>query len=228
MAKELPYFKFEPSEWDNGNIQLVSHEIQGVFINLCSMYWQRLGNLNYKLAVQKVCGGNASALDSLYEEKIIDIRNELIYIDFLDEQLSQFENTRNQNRKNALKRWEKKKNDASAMRAQCERNAIREEKRREEKKTINDNKFNFKKSLLDLGINEQIVSDWLKVRSKKNAANTKTAFDGILREINKTRLSANECIKIAVERNWQGFKSEWVSSGNNNTKSINSIWDQKV
>jgi hypothetical protein len=228
MAKELPYFKFEPSEWDNGNIQLVSHEIQGVFINLCSMYWQRLGNLNYKLAVQKVCGGNASALDSLYEEKIIDIRNELIYIDFLDEQLSEFENTRNQNRKNALKRWEKKKNDASAMRAQCERNAIREEKRREEKKTINDNKFNFKKSLLDLGINEQIVSDWLKVRSKKNAANTKTAFDGILREINKTRLSANECIKIAVERNWQGFKSEWVSSGNNNTKSINSIWDQKV
>jgi hypothetical protein len=95
------------------------------------------------------------------------------------------------------------------------------------KKEKNNNKFNFKKSLLDLGINEQIVSDWLKVRSKKNAANTKTAFDGILREINKTRLSANECIKIAVERNWQGFKSEWVSSGNNNTntKSINSIWD---
>jgi uncharacterized LabA/DUF88 family protein len=34
MAKELPYFKFEPNQWENGNIQICSHEEKGVFIDL--------------------------------------------------------------------------------------------------------------------------------------------------------------------------------------------------
>ena len=39
MAKELPYFKFEPNQWENGNIQMMSREDKGLFIDLCSMYW---------------------------------------------------------------------------------------------------------------------------------------------------------------------------------------------
>jgi hypothetical protein len=73
MAKELPFFKFEPNQWDNGNIQMLSREDKGLFIDLCSMYWSRLGDVPYKLAVQKICGGNANALDSLYENKIFEI-----------------------------------------------------------------------------------------------------------------------------------------------------------
>ena len=134
MAKELPYFKFEPSEWENGSIQIMSHEVKGVFIDLCSMYWQRLGNLPYKLAVQKLCGGNATALDSLYADQIIQIIDGQICIDFLNEQLGEFENTREQNAENARKGWEKRRKDATVMRPHSDPNARREEKRKVDEK----------------------------------------------------------------------------------------------
>jgi len=133
MAKELPYFKFEPSQWENGNIQLSSFESQGIFINLCSMYWQRLGDLPYKLAVQKICKGNATAFDSLIEDNIIRVIDGLVCIDFLNEQLQEFEDLSNKNAENARSGWEKRRNKATAKRPQSDRNAIREEKSKEEK-----------------------------------------------------------------------------------------------
>ncbi len=71
--------------------------------------------------------------------------------------------------------------------------------------------FNFRKSLLDLGIEKQIVEDWLKVRKTKKATNTQTAFDLIKSQIELTGVSANECIKKAVEKSWAGFKAEWIN-----------------
>ena len=49
MAKELPFFKFNVSEWLTGNISYESYEIQGVFIKVCCEYWNR-GN---KLTIQE-------------------------------------------------------------------------------------------------------------------------------------------------------------------------------
>lgn len=139
MAKELPYFKFEPNAWENGNIQILSREDKGLFIDLCSMYWSRLGDLPEKLAVQKLCGGNATALNSLYEENIIESFDGSIYIKFLSIQLQEFENTRSQNSENAKKRWQKHheqkdscERNATASNPQCETDAIREDKIREE------------------------------------------------------------------------------------------------
>lgn len=70
--------------------------------------------------------------------------------------------------------------------------------------------FNFKSSLLSLGVEEQVASDWLKVRQKLSASNTETAFKVIKTEIEKTNHSANECITEAVARSWRGFKAEWM------------------
>lgn len=129
MAKELPYFKFEPSEWENGNIQMCSKESKGLFIDLCSLYWSRLGEVPYALALQKHCNGNALALQELENNQIISVENNQIIIDFLDEQLDEFQKTSDKRRDAANKRW----SDANAMQMQCKSNAIREEKRREEK-----------------------------------------------------------------------------------------------
>jgi len=96
------------------------------------MYWQRLGNLPYKLAVQKICNGNATALDSLCDEGIIKVIEGDICIDFLNEQLSGFENTSKVNSENARSGWLKRKKHATALQPHSERNAIREEKRRED------------------------------------------------------------------------------------------------
>jgi hypothetical protein len=83
----------------------------------------------------------------------------------------------------------------------------------EDKSSSNINKsvrYDFKKALLEIGVSPQVAEDWLKVRKEKKAANTETAFKGIQREIFKTGLSADECIRIAVERSWQGFKADWI------------------
>lgn len=130
MAKELPFFKFEPAQWENGNIQLCSFELQGVFVSVCSMYWQRLGDLPYKLAVQKICKGNATALDSLISEDVIKLIEGHLCIDFLNEQLSEFENTSKVNSENARLGWKKRKKNAAPMPPHSDPNAIRGEERR--------------------------------------------------------------------------------------------------
>lgn len=139
MAKELPYFKFEPNAWENGNIQILSREEKGLFVDLCSMYWSRLGDLPVKLAAQKLCGGNATAFNSLCDEKIIEIIDGVFYIKFLSEQLLEFENLSSTNSKNAKDGWEKRRaakalseSNATASNSQCETDAIREEEIRKE------------------------------------------------------------------------------------------------
>jgi len=72
--------------------------------------------------------------------------------------------------------------------------------------------FNFKKSLIDLGIEEKIVSDWLAVRRKKKGANTETAFNAIKKQIELSGVIANDCIKRAVEKSWCGFEAEWYNN----------------
>lgn len=78
---------------------------------------------------------------------------------------------------------------------------------------INNNKgrqFDFKKSLIEIGVSQEVADDWMRVRKNKRASNTETAFKRIKNEIDKSGLSANECITIAVARSWQGFQADWL------------------
>jgi len=187
MAKELPYFKFEPNQWENGNIQMCSREHKGLFIDLCSMYWSRLGDLPLKLAVQKLCDGNATALNSLCEDRIIAIENAFIRIDFLEEQLSEFGNLSKQNSKNAREGWDKRRNskdsserNATASVPQCENDAIRGENMREEKKRLN-KKILDKSLLSEIKISEDknffiVNNSKIEIEEEKNITNLKTAL----------------------------------------------------
>lgn len=80
---------------------------------------------------------------------------------------------------------------------------------------INNNKgkrFDFKNSLIGIGVSPEVADDWMQVRKTKRASNTETAFRRIKNEIDKSGLSANECITIAVARSWQGFQADWVAN----------------
>jgi len=179
MAKELPYFKFEPNEWENGNIQMLSREDKGLFIDLCCMYWSRLGDLPYRLAIQKVCGGNANALNPLFEDDIISVdENDIIVISFLQEQLSEFSNISNQNSKNAKDGWEKRRKqkelserNANAYDSQSESDAIREDKRREDeiKEKNNNNKIPDFQSFLNHALTKEPNIDEVDLRKKYDA-----------------------------------------------------------
>jgi len=131
MAKELPYFKFEPSEWQNGNVQMCTVESRILFIDICCSYWQRLGDLPYAFALQKHCGGIESALQELCDNEILHIKDNKICIEFLDEQLGERYEKSTKASKSAHSRWSKTKN-ANASKTQCENDAKRKEEKREE------------------------------------------------------------------------------------------------
>ena len=84
----------------------------------------------------------------------------------------------------------------------------------EDKSSLNINKrssrYDFKKALQEIGVSEQTAKDWMEVRKERKAANTETAFQGVEREILKSGRSAEECIRLAVENSWRGFKAEWL------------------
>ena len=80
----------------------------------------------------------------------------------------------------------------------------------ESSKENNKKKFDFRSAILSLGVEENICDDWLQVRKAKKASNTETAFKAINNQILISGLPANECIRIAAENSWQGFKAEWL------------------
>jgi len=219
MAKELPFFKFEPNQWENGNIQMLSRDDKGLFIDLCSMYWSRLGDVPLKLATQKLCAGNATALNSLCDEKIIEVIDGNIFIKFLSEQLNEFEDVSRQNSKNAREGWEKRRilkdesdRNATASIPQCENDAIREDKIKEDeiKKEINTSTpFSFFNSLINLGANKQFVNEWIKVRKTKRLTNTETALNKFIGQVDKSGYTLNEVLEKCIEKSWGGFDADW-------------------
>lgn len=71
-------------------------------------------------------------------------------------------------------------------------------------------RFDFLNALGNIGVTEEVARDWMAVRKAKGAANTETSFKSIEREILKSGRPANDCIRIAVENSWRGFKAEWL------------------
>jgi len=97
VAKELPFFKFEPSEWMAGRIQRQPVETQATFINLCCKYWHKLGELSFEDACLDF---GKTQMDLLLEKKIIGIDSDYIFIKFLDAQLEECAET---SKKNSIK-----------------------------------------------------------------------------------------------------------------------------
>ena len=75
-------------------------------------------------------------------------------------------------------------------------------------------KFDFKKSLIDLGVDEIAIDTFLQVRKKKKAINSELAFNRIVSEITKSGLTPNQAITIAAEKSWSGFEASWIKKDN--------------
>ncbi len=62
------------------------------------------------------------------------------------------------------------------------------------------------------GVDESVWQDFLKVRKAKDAPLTLTALEGIKREAVKAGYTLDGAIRVCVERNWQGFRADWVAA----------------
>ena len=109
------------------------------------------------------------------------------------------------------------------MQTQSDSNAIKERKGKENKENeIKDisalPKFSFYHSLIKIGGNENLVSDWLKVRKNKRATNTETAFKKFTTQVEKSGYNINEVLEKCIEKSWSGFDADWFKK--ENTQSV--------
>lgn len=109
MSKRLPYFQFEPAEYLAGDIMACSYAAQGMFNNICALYWQKDCELKYSQTIKRF--GNEELVKELISENIIKSKSDKITINFLDEQyakatIKSVVNSDN-GKKGAAKRWRK-------------------------------------------------------------------------------------------------------------------------
>ncbi len=128
-------------------------------------------------------------------------------------------------KKAAEARWAKNsKSDAESMQTQCER--IPDAMPTINHKPLTNNhkplkpkntapsapKFDFAKALADRGVSEDLIAAWLHVRKSKRAVNTEIAFDGFMREVQKSGRALSEVVETCVKRSWSGFEVDWLGS----------------
>lgn len=93
--------------------------------------------------------------------------------------------------------------------------------------------FDFKKSLLSLGFDSKLVSEWIKVRKAKKLTNTETALDKFIKQVKLTGLDKNLVLEKCVEKSWGGFESSWITNvtvqqNNNQVKVLGTTADGEV
>jgi hypothetical protein len=130
MAAELPYFKFFPGEYMKGDITICSMEAQGLFVNVCSYYWMKLGDLKLT-SVQHRFNTCSTALEELLNNEIFVVKDGKICIGFMDDQLDEFEKMRN--KKSRAGRISAKKRKGNTCSTGVQHNPNKEEKIREDK-----------------------------------------------------------------------------------------------
>ncbi|MFT5348926.1 MAG: hypothetical protein ACI9M3_001973 [Bacteroidia bacterium] len=231
MIDKLQWFKFSPSSWMMGRIQRCDDVAQGRFIRLCCTYWNHKCTLEIEEAEIEL---GEDAFRELLKLKIIKTDGDYLEIDFLDDQYKDIEETTDKRSENGLignlKRWHKpiydkfmkgeidlktaisiaKQSPPDGAPIAIQSQSIAEE-RREEKKRKDINAFSFSKSLIELGAEKELVSDFLKVRKTKRLTNTKTAFDNFLGEVKKSSKSLNEVLTKCCEKSWGGFEADWIN-----------------
>lgn len=194
MAKELPYFKFEPAEYLTKDISFCSLSAQGLFINICSYYWQRNCELTKEQLLKRL--NYETELNELIKEGVIDLVENKIIIKFLDNQLNEVENKSKTNSINGSKGGRPKKNPEETeikpklnpieTESISESKGIREDKIKEDKIIEKDSKANleirslaFKNSLVpfkqkySIDLLKNFYGYWI----EPNRSNTKMRFE---------------------------------------------------
>jgi len=61
-------------------------------------------------------------------------------------------------------------------------------------------------------VDQQVWADWMQVRKAKRAPITQTSLDEVKRQADKAGLTLTQAIQECVNRGWQGFKADWLST----------------
>jgi hypothetical protein len=87
MAKELPFYKFTATEWLTGDIYFEDFDIQGLFISVCATYWAQDCDIKLSRLKQRLSNASAEQWQRLIDGNYIKVKNDIVSIKFLDEQI---------------------------------------------------------------------------------------------------------------------------------------------
>lgn len=204
MSKELPFFKFNATEWITGNISYEPFELQGAFISVCAEYWNRSNDLTIDEAKLRL--RNATIVEILIEKNYLKTKKNKIVISFLDKERKEIESKR-------LKLSESgRKGGLSKAKASLKQGSSIKDK--EEDKEIKKKTYSFLASLLEHGFDEKLSREWVEVRKQLKAVNTETAFNSFMSQVQKHGGDKNRILRTCVERSWKGFNANWLEQEN--------------
>jgi hypothetical protein len=164
MAKSFPFFKFVATEWLTGDIVYESFEAQGLFINICALYWQRDGKLSLEDVRKRY---KTNLIDELIDRFLI-IKNGLISIKFLDEQLIEAGHVSKTNSENGKKGAEAKRIKATAKRPLSDPQAkLSKEEQEEEEEEEEEQEIEKEEELNTLAEKNNFSAESLKTKKEK-------------------------------------------------------------
>ena len=176
MAKNFPFFKFIATEWLTGDIVYEDFSTQGLFINICALYWQRDGNLTLDDIRKRY---KTEIVDNLIDRFII-IENGEVSIKFLDEQLIEANHISKVNSENGKKGAIAKRNKATAKRPLSEPQAKLSKEEKEEEKELKENNIDARKLKFSYTLKpylekygKELLNDFYKYWTEPNKSNTK-------------------------------------------------------
>ena len=148
-------------------------------------------------------------VNDIYDGLIELLYNEVVYIvgDYLFQPKMVKLGEISEKRATAGKKGGEKTFCSSKTKSKIEANTKIEEDVEKDKEV---KKFSFLKELVGLGVDRKIAEEWIKVRKNKKLTQTETAFNKLKNEIDRSGMSANDCITLCVERSWGGFNAQWV------------------
>lgn len=210
MAKELPYFKYFPSEWVTGDITLMSMEAQGLFINICCFYWMR--NCSICLAnVKQRFSKHEATIQALLKQNIIKLdEDENIVIEFLDEQMNEFINV---SKKRAMAGAKGGKANAKQVLSKAKAKSSNKDKDKDKEKIREDNinipSFdNFKNYVLEKEPNININALKIKYEAWKEN-NWKDGKDKKIQNWKSKILQTIQYIEKNVSNNSPSINDKW-------------------
>jgi uncharacterized protein YdaU (DUF1376 family) len=227
MEIGLHYYSFNVGDYrrDTMHLSLVEH---GIYRQLLDSYYLNEGPITKSKddLMRSLCVRNADekeAFNRIVLEFFLEIDGTLIHRG-CDKVIQQFHKKSDSARVSAKSRWEK--NDANAMRTQCDGNATHNPI------PITHNPIKTKQRSRALQCPQEVSlsvwEDFLAVRKAKRSPVTQTAIKSIEREAEKSGWSLEQALAECAARGWVGFKAEWVRTNAKDALNESRMQDNEI
>lgn len=219
----MNYYQHHIGDFNSATRHLTRTE-RSIYRDLIELYYdtERAISLDLAMVCRKICANDErEVVQAMLDEFFVETADGWVN-ERCERELEAYRSKSGKAKESAAKRWQSERN-ANAMPTHSERIADAMLTNNQEPITNNQEPITKAKpkntasydaipDLVAAGVDPQKAVDWLAVRKAKRAAQTKTAIEGVLRNIAAYGISADQGIQICCERGWVGFDGAWLNA----------------